>query len=127
MIRLGCMYILVSKVKWQLQKEENRMLDITKRAQEQIARYFADRKIRPVRVFLTNGCGGTRIGLALDDPKPGDAVFEVAGIRYLVDRTFLSQAQPIEVDFTGNGFKIDSALELSGGCSGCGSEDGCCS
>jgi len=104
------------------------MLNVTEHAQEQIANYFKDNELKPIRVFLSSGCGGRQIALALDAARPEDAVFEVAGVQYLVEKSFLAQAQPIEIDFAGHGFKISSSLQLGGGgCGGCGSSEGCCS
>lgn len=103
------------------------MLNVTEKAQEQVAKYFEDNTVKPIRVFLANGCGGQQIALALDETKPNDEIFEFAGIQYIVDKHFLSQAQPIEIDFATNGFKIASAMQLSSGCSGCGTSSNCCS
>jgi len=102
------------------------MLNVTPTAQKQVAFFFNENEIKPIRVFLTSGCGGSQIALALDEAKPNDRIFEYAGIQYLVDKAFLSQVQPIEIDFTDHGFKISSALELGGGCGGCGSSRTCC-
>lgn len=107
-------------------KGEELMFTVTPEAQQQIARYFEDNEIKSIRVFLSSCCGGPQVALALDNAKPNDRTFEVAGIQYLVDNAFLVQAQPIEIDFAGRGFKISSALELSGDCSGCGSSTTCC-
>jgi iron-sulfur cluster assembly protein len=103
------------------------MLNVTEKAQKQIAHYFEENEIKPIRVFLTSGCGGQQIALALDTARPEDTTFEFAGVKYLVDTTFLAQAQPIEIDFSGHGFKVSSALRLGGGCGGCGSSESCCS
>ena len=103
------------------------MLNVTEKAQEQIARYFEENDIKPIRVFLTSSCSGQQIALALDEIRPDDATFEFAGIQYLVDHAFLAQAQPIEIDFAGHGFKVSSSLQLTSGCGGCGSSESCCS
>lgn len=103
------------------------MLTVTEKAQEQVAKYFEDNELKPIRVFLTSACSGQQIALALDEPKPNDETFEFAGIQYLVDKAFLSQAQPIEIDFAEYGFKVTSALKLTSGCGGCGSSSSCCS
>ena len=97
------------------------MLNVTQHAQEKIANYFKDNELKPIRIFLTNGCGGRQIALALDAARPEDAVFEFAGVQYLVEKSFLAQAHPIEIDFAGQGFKVSSSLQLGGGCGGCGS------
>ena len=102
------------------------MLTVTEKAQQQIALYFEENDPKPIRVFLTSGCGGSQISLALDEPKPQDSTFEIAGVQYLVDKTLLEQAQPIEIDFSDQGFKVNSSLELGGGCGGCGSSSQCC-
>lgn len=103
------------------------MLNVTEKAQEQVAKYFEDKEPKPIRVFLAGTCSGQQISLALDEAGPGDETFEFSGIQYIVDKTFLSQAQPIEIDFAGYGFKVTSALRLESGCGGCGSSSGCCS
>jgi len=107
-------------------KEFETMLKVTEKAQEQIALFFKENEVKPIRLFLNSGCGGSQIALALDRKQPEDETFEFAGIQFLVDKDFLSQAQPIEIDFTEQGFKVSSSLQLACGCSGCGSSDHCC-
>ena len=102
------------------------MLNVTEAAQAEIKNYFTDKEIKPIRVFLTSGCGGEQLAMALDDARPDDEIFQVAGIQYLVEKAFLAKAQWISIDFAGHGFKVDSALELTGGCGGCGSSSSCC-
>ena len=102
------------------------MLNVTEKAQEQIARFFEDNEIKPIRVFMTSSCSGQQIVLALDQARPADATFEIAGVQYLVDQEFLAAAQPIEIDFAEHGFKVSSSLELGGGWGGCGSSSNCC-
>jgi Fe-S cluster assembly iron-binding protein IscA len=102
------------------------MLNVTEKARLQIADYFKENEVKPIRVFLSGGCCGQQIALALDTPRPEDEIFEVAGIQYLVEKSFLAKARPIEIDFSGHGFKVSSSLQLGGGCgSGCGSSEGC--
>lgn len=103
------------------------MFTVTESAQKQIALYFEDNEIKPIRVFLSNGCGGPQIAMALDQQNPNDSAFEFDGVQFLVNKDLLAQAQPIEIDFTGHGFKITSSLELGQGCTGCGSSGQCCS
>ena len=103
------------------------MFTVTGKAQEQIAKYFEKAEIKPIRVFLSNGCGGQQVSMALDHENANDQTFEFGGFQFLVDKDFLAQAQPMEIDFTGNGFKITTTLELEQGCGGCGSSDRCCS
>jgi len=104
------------------------MFTVTEKAQEQLANYFKENKVQPVRVFLAASCGGgQQIAMALDEVRPNDKTFVFAGVKYLVDRELLAQAQPMEIDFSESGFKVTSSLELESGCGGCGSSGACCS
>ena len=102
------------------------MLTVTEKAQEQISAFFKGREAKPIRIFLTNGCGGPQIAMGLDEATDQDSVFEFSGIQYLVEKTLLDQAKPIEIDFGVDGFKITSSLELGAACGGCGSTSNCC-
>lgn len=103
------------------------MLTVTEAAQEQVAAYFKTNQLRPIRIFLHNGgCGGPQIAMALDEKRPTDTDFEVAGITYLVDPAFLEQAQPITIDHNGAGFDIQTSLVLEpSGCGSCGCSGNC--
>ena len=103
------------------------MFNVTQSAQDQVADYFKDKEIKPIRIFLNQGCGGAQLAMAIDEIRDTDKVFKFAGIEYTVEKKFLKQAQPIEVDFLPTGFKVTSSLELSGGCSSCGTTGTCCS
>ena len=60
--------------------------------------------------------------MALDEPKDNDEIYEIEGFKYLVDKEFSEKVQPIRVDFTEMGFKLDCAVDFNvgGGCGGCG-------
>lgn len=103
------------------------MINVTEKAQEQIKAFFEGRDIKPVRIFLNQGCGGAQLAMALDDKKETDSATEIAGVTYLMDTELLNDATPVEIDFSGTGFQISSRLELSSGCSSCGSHGSCCS
>lgn len=103
------------------------MLRITEQAQAEVARYFESNPLKPIRVFLNNGCCGAQLAMAIDEARPDDKTFEFAGVQFLVNQEFLAQAQPIEIDYAAQGFSISSSLELGGECGGCGSSSSCCS
>ncbi len=70
------------------------------------------------------------MGLALDELKKTDDVYDIEGFQYIVDKEFMEKAAPIKVDFSRYGFKLTSGMDLGpesgSGCSGCGtSEQGC--
>jgi len=65
--------------------------------------------------------------MALDEPKQTDEIYEVEGYKYIVDKEFLEKVQPIKVDFSMYGFKLDCGIEFSAGCNSCSTEGSCCS
>lgn len=103
------------------------MFEISEIAKQQIADYFKDKEIVPLRIFLNQGgCGGPSLALALDEVTETDTSFEIDGITYVVDSTLMEQAKPIKIDFMGMGFNISSSLKLGGGgCSGCSCGSSC--
>lgn len=103
------------------------MFNVTESAVQAVAEYFKTMDVRPIRVFLTQGCGGQQLAMALDEAKPSDNVHEENGYQFIMDKELLSQAQPVEIDYANMGFKISSSLELGGGCQSCGTAGSCCS
>ncbi len=111
---------------WNKGKEKT-MINVTEAAQEEIKGFFEGKDMKPIRIFLNQGCGGAQLAMALDDKKETDFTTEIDGVDYLMDTTLLKSATPVEIDFSGTGFQISSRLELSSGCSSCGSHGSCCS
>ena len=106
------------------------MIEVTESASKQIAEYFKDKEIAPVRIFLNSGgWGGPSLAMALDEPKESDDVYEIDGFKYIVDQEFMEKVQPIKVDFTEMGFKLDCETDFGAGagagCSGCGTASTC--
>lgn len=68
------------------------------------------------------------MALALDETKDSDNVFDINGIKYLVDKGLEEQAQEIKVDYVTqwgrSGFMVTSSASLGGG-SACGSSCSC--
>jgi iron-sulfur cluster assembly protein len=65
--------------------------------------------------------------MALDELKEDDAVYDIDGFQYIVNKEFLEKAKPIKVDFLVHGFKLDCGMNFSpaAGCAGCGTSDTC--
>jgi iron-sulfur cluster assembly protein len=63
------------------------------------------------------------MGMALDEPKEDDKVFEFGGITYLVETSVIDQVSPLTVDFlddgTRCGFSITTKLSKPGSCGPC--------
>lgn len=103
------------------------MIQVTKEAQQQIKAYFENKTLKPIRIFLNNGCGGPQLAMAVDEKKDNDDSFEIDGIEYLMDSQLLKDAKPVEVSYSGTGFQLSSSLELSSACGSCGTHGSCCS
>ena len=96
------------------------------KTREAVAHYFNATDVKPIRIFVTQGCGGQQLAMALDGIAPGDAVHEAGGFQFVMQRRLLERAQPVEVDFSDSGFRISSSLELDSGCRTCGTAGSCC-
>jgi Fe-S cluster assembly iron-binding protein IscA len=103
------------------------MLTVTESAVQAVAEYFNTMDVRPVRIYLSKGCGGRQLAMALDEVRPSDAVAEAGGFQFIMDQTLLDQAQPVQIDYADMGFRISSSLQPGGGCQSCGSAGSCCS
>jgi Fe-S cluster assembly iron-binding protein IscA len=103
------------------------MLNVTPSAIQAVADYFRTTAVKPIRIFLTQGCGGQQLAMALDEIKPSDAIHETDGFQFIMDKQLLEAAQPVEIDHANQGFSISSQLELGGGCQSCGTAGSCCS
>ncbi len=103
------------------------MFEITDTALARVVDAMKDKEIKPIRIFLQQGCGGASIGLALDERKENDHTFPAGDFTFVADKAFMEEAQYIKIDFMTTGFKIDSAMALGGGCGSCGTQGSCCS
>jgi iron-sulfur cluster assembly accessory protein len=107
------------------------MFSVSEKAGEMITEFFKGRQeARSIRVLLQGGgCSGYALGLAMDESTPDDEVFEQGGIKYVVEKGLLQEAQPIVVDFMetphGSGFQVQSNLKRQGSCSSCSSCSSC--
>lgn len=96
------------------------MFQVTEPAQTEIAAYFADKELKPLRVFLhPGGCSGPQLLMAVDDKKDGDKVFEINGMEFVIEGALLEEVQPVKIDYLETGFAIESSLKPEGGCCGC--------
>jgi len=99
------------------------MVEITPEATEEVAKFFEGRDVKPIRIFLNDGgWAGPSLAMALDKSTDADEIYELNGHQFVVDKEFLEQAKPITIDFEGQGFKLDSAIEIAEGCAGCGAD-----
>jgi len=102
------------------------MIQVSESAIEAVTEYFATMDVKPIRIFLTQGCGGQQLAMALDEVKSSDAVHDAGKFQFIMERSLLDQAKPVQIDYANLGFKISSNLELGGTCQSCGSAGSCC-
>lgn len=98
------------------------MVNVTPRATRLLERHFKDRPKQPVRLYVKLGaCGIRSFGVALETPSCSDAVFEVDGFHYVINRRLLQKVAPVKVDADLVGFRISgSGIYPPGGCGTCG-------
>ena len=69
------------------------MVEVTPAAHDQIAEYFKNKEISPIRIFLNEGgWGGPSLAMALDEPRDTDNVFNVNGFQFIIDKEFYEKA-----------------------------------
>ncbi len=106
------------------------MFSVSEKASEMIKEFLKDQKETPsIRIFIQEGgCSGPSLGMALDESKENDEVFEDRGVTFLIEKELFEMAKPIAVEFIttprGSGFKLNSSMVQEGG--GCGSCGGSC-
>jgi iron-sulfur cluster assembly protein len=98
------------------------MLEVTERAARLVAEYFKDKKRQPIRIFVRlGGCGIRTFGVALEEPKASDKIFEIKGQTYIINQKLLQLVQPIRFDSDGIGFRVSgSGVAPPHGCGNCG-------
>jgi Fe-S cluster assembly iron-binding protein IscA len=69
------------------------------------------------------------LGLALDEPKANDKVYDLAPLKIVIDDSLQGELGAVSVDYSDSvwrsGFKITSAKPIGGGGGGCDSGK-CC-
>lgn len=98
------------------------MIDVTPRAARVVADYFKGNDKSPIRIFVRlGGCGIRTFGVALEPIKKTDAVFEIGGYQYIINKKLLQMVQPILFDSDGIGFRLSgSGIAPPHGCGNCG-------
>ncbi len=103
--------------------------NVTDIAITKLKEYMVQNNIEsPLRVaLLQGGCSGPSLGLALDEPKENDKIFESHSLKFLVEKGLLETCGSIKVEYIDagprSGFGITSANPLGGG-GGCGGSCG---
>src|SRR4051794_15656075 len=104
------------------------MVTLTDIAADKIRGFLTQQESEAVAAGLRvgvrgGGCSGFQYALALDEARDDDHVFEVEGIRVLVDPASMRYVDGSEVDYTesmmGSGFEVNNPNVVAS--CGCGS------
>ena len=100
------------------------MVTLTSVAAEKVKGFLEGQETAGLRVGVRGGgCSGFQYALALDEPGADDRVFDVDGIKVIVDEASLHYVDGSEVDYTeslmGSGFQVNNPNVVAS--CGCGS------
>jgi iron-sulfur cluster assembly protein len=118
----------VSRVPTPAPIQSGQMVQLTDIAAEKVAEFMsgqgAESDVVGLRVGVKGGgCSGFQYALALDEKREDDHVFEISGIRVLVDPASMQYVDGSTVDFTesfmGSGFEVSNPNVVAS--CGCGS------
>src|SRR5258706_8196960 len=100
------------------------MVTLTSIAAEKVRGFLETQDTAGLRVGVRGGgCSGFQYALALDEPSAEDRIFDVDGIKVIVDEASLTYVDGSEVDYTeslmGSGFQVNNPNVVAS--CGCGS------
>ncbi|MGL4649095.1 MAG: HesB/IscA family protein [Caldilineaceae bacterium] len=103
------------------------MITLTSSAAEKLGGIMEQKGVvesHALRVFVKGGgCGGMQYGMTFDTAREGDEVYEMNGLRVIVDPTSLFYIDGASIDYVdnlmGGGFHIENPQATSS--CGCGS------
>jgi Fe-S cluster assembly iron-binding protein IscA len=97
-------------------------LIVTEKATKLLEEHFPGKERSPIRLFVKlGGCGIRSFGVSLEPAKRSDAIFDISGFRYIINKVLLNNVQPITVDSDGFGFRISGrGIAPHHGCGNCG-------
>ncbi len=62
------------------------------------------------------------MGMALDEPKDDDQVFEESGVTYLINKQLFEEVKPVGIEYVetarGAGYRVSANLKKTSGCCG---------
>jgi iron-sulfur cluster assembly protein len=103
------------------------MIELTESAAQKLGGIMEEKGViesHALRVFVKGGgCGGMQYGMTFDTAREGDEVYEMHGLRIIVDPTSLFYIDGASIDYVdnlmGGGFHIENP-QATTSC-GCGS------
>ena len=101
--------------------ENVNMIEVTPRAILLLKKFFKDKEIEPVRIFVKlGGCGIRSFGVAVEKPKKNDEVISVDGFTFIIEKGLWDKVKPIKVDADKISFRISgNGIQPNSGCGTC--------
>ena len=107
------------------------MLSVSEQAGQAIKDYLAgqDMDNDVLRIFLTSGCGGGSLRIALDESNEQDNLYELDGLKYAIEKALESELGDVTVALVSEDgqdyFHITTTNPVPfdmgcGGCTSCG-------
>ena len=99
------------------------MITLTDSAVEKVKEFMSQHEGLALRIYVSKGgCSGFSYGMALDEAKSSDHLFDDAGVSVVVDPDSFPYLDGIQVDYVnslmGGGFSIENPNAVSA--CGCG-------
>jgi Fe-S cluster assembly iron-binding protein IscA len=102
------------------------MFEVSPSARARAAAFVAGREKKPIRIYVSTSGSRKQLAMALDRVRTTDAVFDIDGVTYVINRDFLQTAQSLRIDYGPDGFAILSPVDLEGlKCTGCKAAGNC--
>jgi Fe-S cluster assembly iron-binding protein IscA len=98
------------------------MIEVTERATQFLQGHFNDKSKSAIRIYVRlGGCGIRTFGVALEESRRNDAVYEINGYTFIINRKLLQKVQPVRVDSDGMGLRLTgTGIQTQNGCGNCG-------
>lgn len=86
-------------------------MKISNEAKEQILQIIDEEESSNLRIFAAGGCGGTQLGMGLEEPAESDLITEVNGIRVSIESSMQDVAKDIELDLEESSEGVDFIIK----------------
>ena len=97
------------------------MLEISEDARQRLSAFIKNQPDETVRIYVSHQTiGGTALAMMFDSKTAEDAVFDIDGITYIIDRKLLADANPIRIDCGPAGISFSCRLKFGDDDCGCG-------
>ena len=99
-------------------------ITVSDSAMTKIKEYFLTHEKKPIRVVVMAGCGGTALGMSVDEATDKDIKIIKEDLEFIASQELINLVGNIEIEYLETFFNIKSEKELpgregGGGCTSC--------